>query len=216
MTAPDPEPVEIVPRNRPIVSYKELLLQLLIVTAGVLIALLLESLVEWNHYRNLVVQARQMIAREIADNKKEVGTVLTSSAVRAKEIESALKLANDLLASGKSEIRKVQLNVTLADLSTASWQTAERTGAVARMDYAEVQEYSRLYGVQDLLAAQQRRAFERLTQAIAITSHGSPDDAPPRDIEAFRQHLIALRAELTMVEQLARRLNEDYQRMLER
>lgn len=216
MAAPDPEPVAIVPRNRPTVSYKELLLQLVIVTAGVLIALLLESLVEWNHYRNLVVQARQMIAREIADNKKEIETVLASTEAEAQSIEGALQLANDLLASGKSEIRKFRLDVNLADLSAASWQTAERTGAVAHMDYAEVQEYSRLYGVQDLFAAQQRRVFERLTQAIGILSHGSPDDAPARDIEAFRQHLLALRADLTMMEQLARRLNEDYQRMLER
>jgi hypothetical protein len=216
MTAPDPEPVEFVPRSRPIVSYKELLLQLVIVTAGVLIALLLESLLEWNHYRNLVVEARQMIAREIADNKKEIESVLASSEPQTKNIEGALRLANDLLASGKSEIRQVDLGVTLADLSTASWQSAERTGAVAHMDYAEVQEYSRLYGVQDLFAAQQRRGFERLTQAIGILGHGSPHDAPPRDIEAFRQHLLALRADLHMVDQLAMRLNEDYQRMLER
>src|SRR5262245_25696016 len=62
-------PVEIHPPHAAAHSLKEFLLQLLTITAGVLIALLIEGMVEWNHHRTLVREAKEMIAREIADNK---------------------------------------------------------------------------------------------------------------------------------------------------
>ena len=54
-------------------SFKELLVQLFTITLGVLIALGLEGLVEWQHHRSLVREAREMIDREIEDNRKDLG-----------------------------------------------------------------------------------------------------------------------------------------------
>lgn len=191
-------------------SYRYFLIELLIVTSGVLIALSVDSLREWNQYRMLVREARATIAREIADNKREVDVFLSEIPDRKTHISNALTLANDLLTTKKSNIQQFKLGFSIAELSAASWQSAERTGALSHMDYSEVQRYSRLYAFQELFAAQQRQAVQRLASAIAILSDTTPHEAHPDDLRAFRQELLVLGADLKVEEQLAGRLTELY------
>ena len=66
------------------------------------------------------------------------------------------------------------------------------------MDYGEVQELSKLYGWQDLVAQQQRRALDRLTLASGMLRTGSFADLEPRDYQAFRDAVLALRGDLGM------------------
>ena len=168
--------VEVHPHDS-IHSFRDFLLQLVTITAGVLIALSLEGLLEWNHYRILVREARDTIALEIADNRKEVDIALAGLDERKKNLETALQLANELLNAKKSDVHEIKLESNIAELGASSWQSAERTGALGHMDYAEVQRYSRIYALQDLYADHQRRSLERLAAALAILSNGDPHQA---------------------------------------
>jgi hypothetical protein len=199
-------PVEIHPPHQPIHSVRDFLLQLVTITAGVLIALSLEGLLEWNHYRMLVREARETITREIADNRKELESSLANLATRQKDLDAALRMTSELLESKKSEVKQISLGFSFAELSTAIWQSAERTGAVAHMDYPEVPEYSRLYAAQQLFADHQTRMLERVAAALAITGAGDPHAATVRDLEVFRQQVLALRADLAILQQLGRQL----------
>jgi hypothetical protein len=190
--------------------YRYFFIELLIVTSGVLIALSVDSLREWNQDRMLVSEARATIAREIADNKKEVDISLSEVEPRKTNIRNAVTLANDLLATRKSAIREFRLGFSIAEVSAAGWQSADRTGALSHMDYSEVQKYARLYAFQELFAAQQRQAVQRIASAIAILSDANPHDAQPDDLRAFRQHLLALGGELEVERQLAERLSGLY------
>ena len=78
------------------------------------------------------------------------------------------------------------------------------------MGYSEVQKYSRLYAFQDVFAAQQRQAIQRIASASAFLSDVNPHDAQPDDLRAFRQHLLALGGELDVERQLAERLSGLY------
>lgn len=78
-----------------------------------------------------------------------------------------------------------------------------------------MQRYSRIYALQDLYADHQRRSLERLTAALTILSNGDPYQAPARDLEAFRQQVMALRADLVLDDQIARRLAEVYRTAFE-
>src|ERR1044071_518176 len=64
--------MEIHAPEKPILTLKETIVHLAIVTAGILIALSLEGLVERQHHRSLVREARANIATEIQDNRKEL------------------------------------------------------------------------------------------------------------------------------------------------
>ncbi len=207
--------MEIHPPHAPAHSFKDFAIQLVTITAGVLIALSVESVREWNHYRTLVTEAREMIGREIADNKKEVAGILDRIADRHTNLKAGIQLADQLLAKKEPTVHQVNLNLEVADLGTASWQTAERTGALGHMDYAEVQKYARLYSHQELYAQRQRLAMDQLGLAMGLLQ-GNPSEATPSDLEQFRQRVIELRATLEIEEQLGRRLVKEYEETIEK
>jgi hypothetical protein len=215
------ESMEIHPPHGPIRSFKEFSVQLITITTGILIALSLEGLVEWNHYRALVREARATISREIADNTKELDEVLAESDTRTTSLDTALRLIDELVSETKSggknsRTEKINLGFTMADLSMASWHSAERTGALGHMEYSEVQQYSQLYDTQQLFAQQQRRSLERLALTLSVLGHGDSRSADPKDLEALRQHILALRGELVIEEQIGRQLAEVYQTALKK
>jgi hypothetical protein len=198
---------------RPKLSY--LATELVIVTAGVLIALLVQNFVESSQHRSLVREARATIAHEIADNKKALEGALAGFDERRRDLATGLKLADELIASGKSSVSSLNLGLALPELSTASWQSAERTGALSYMEYDEVQAYSGLYGRQQLFMSRQRESLEHLAAAMTILgASDNPHRSSTKDLEMFRQHVLALKADLVIEEQLGRKLAETYQQHL--
>ncbi len=196
-------------------SWRDFGLQLVTITAGILIALSLEGVRESFHNRSLVREARENIRRELADNINELDGELRGMAAQKARLDDALKFADEMLASGRSTINQLQLNVSNATLRTASWQTADRTGALAHMDYGEVQKFAGTYAGQELYAVTQRRAFEQFASALAIMSAGDPTAAQRADVEQFRHRVLELRGEIYVLESLGAGLKEGYRRALE-
>lgn len=212
------EPVDVAPpppaRKYDLADY---LFQFIVITAGVLIALLLNGLVQWNDNRSLVAQARATIAQEIGENKKDMDNTLAGIADDMKRFDTAIQFATDMLTAKKTTINELNLHLNFADVSAAGWRTAERTGALSHMPYAEVQRYSLLYDLQDLYTEQQRELLGQLGAASAMLSGDfNPDNPRPRDLEVFRERVMQLRSSLTIHEQMARRLAERYAEALAR
>jgi hypothetical protein len=63
------------------------------------IALLINGMVEWNHNRELVAEARATIAREIADNKKDLDATVASFPRDQEALTSAIQFADRLAES---------------------------------------------------------------------------------------------------------------------
>ena len=199
-------------------SWKDFLVQLLTITAGILIALSLEGIRESFRDRALVREARENIRREIADNVRELDDEIAHMDERGKKLDTARRLAADLLKTKRTDIHQFDLGLTFPTLSAASWQTAERTGAFAHMDYAEVQKYANIYDFQNFLTQQHSRAFDALSAALGIlaaSEDGDPTKAPPADIERFRQQIVTLRSIIFVEEQMARTASERYKKALE-
>ncbi len=185
--------------------------QFITITIGVLIALLINGLVEWNRDRELVADARRMIALEIADNKKDIDATLSGVKGDIEKFESAIQFATDMLTKKKTTITELNFHLNLADLSATSWRTAERTGALSHMEYSEVQKYSKLYDFQDLIVEQQRNLVGQLGLVTAILSPDfDPDNPNPRDLELFRERAMTLRAALAVHAEMAKRLADNY------
>jgi hypothetical protein len=198
-------------------SFADYGFQFITITAGVLIALLINGLVEWNRNQQLVQTARATILREIANNKTDLEATQSSFASDQEAMLNALTFADDLLAKRKISTATVNLHLNLADqISDAGWRTAERTGALSHMDYAEVQKYSALYSFQDLLMQTQRQALAQLTLTLSLFEGGF-DPAHPnlKDLEAFRARVLDLKATLTMHEKFAKKMAEHYEAALE-
>jgi hypothetical protein len=73
-----------------------------------------------------------------------------------------------------------------------------------------VQQYSRLYELQELFVGHQRRSLDRATGALAIISSGDPHGASASDLEAFRHQVLGMSGDLIIMEQLGRRLSDSY------
>ena len=185
--------------------------QFITVTAGVLIALLINELVVWKQNNDLVAEARTMIQREIADNKKDLEATVSSFPRDREAMEASIKFATDMLATQQTTVTSLQLHYDLADLSDTSWRTAERTGALSHMDYGEVQRLSKLYDFQDLFVLQQRAILSQLTLASSMLQGDfNPDKPNQKDLETFRARVKELRAAIGIQEDFAKRLAENY------
>ena len=92
------------------------------------------------------------------------------------DLAQGLRLADDLLKDGTSDVHELNLGFSFPSLNRAAWQTAERTGALALMDYDEVKELSELYELQDLVVGSQRQLLDRLAGLSAIMGAGEGGD----------------------------------------
>jgi hypothetical protein len=158
-----------------------------------------------------VAQARVMIAREVADNLKELeglpGVIEKSRA----DIENGLNLASDLLKKGKTDIHSVNLGFNLPSLTSTSWQTAQQTGALAHMEYEEAQKYSGLYYRQAMFDVQQTKAIDLVARGSMLMANSfEPERADPQDVRRFRDELMLLQANLLVTQQLGEQLMKAY------
>jgi uncharacterized protein (UPF0297 family) len=199
----------------PFSSFKDFVVEIATIVVGVLIALSFEGLREWNHNRTLAREARDTIIRELTDNKKAVDGDLRNLPTRKKHLDEALQFADDILKSGKTAMHTIEIRAAFNDLSMASWQTAEHTGALGQMSYAEVQKYAAVYALQEIYQTQERRSMEHVSSATAALAGGDPTRLPRTDIDRFRAQLLTLRADLLVEEQLGRQLSERYAKALQ-
>jgi hypothetical protein len=90
-------------------------------------------------------------------------------------------------------------------------------GALAHMDYSEVQHYASVYMTQDFLVQQHRTALDAASAALGILSagEGDPTAAPPAEIDHFRQQVITLRSIVFVEEQMSHRMSEVYTKALQ-
>jgi hypothetical protein len=206
--------VEIHAPDKPIHSLKDLSIHLATITAGTLIALSLEGILEWNHHRNLVREAKENIIIELAGNKRAVEKSLQSLPERVKNYRNALNFANDRLERKHTNINEMMIGFMVPSVSAVAWKTAETTGALGHMKYAEVQKYAEVYDVQDLYVRAEAQKLQRVSQVEAILMGGDPNEANLKDIESFRQQILVSLADLTTEEHLAKTLSEAHGKLL--
>jgi hypothetical protein len=173
--------------EHPIRSFKDILVHLAIVTTGIPIALSLEGLLEWNHQRHLVREARENLRSEVKDNRMELANQLAFMP----DIQKGHRKILRWLAQS-SQVRKntsqVSFSLTFrrAELSHTSWTTAQVVGALSLMRYSEVKRAADLYELQEEFGRLQSRAEDATISALTFfeTGEGDPTKASDADVEA--------------------------------
>jgi len=174
---------------------RHFLLQLLPVTAGILIALLIDGLVELQRERALVSAARSAIAAEISANASDLNAKLAALTTMQDDLARVSQLVDDILNSGRTAIDEFGYDMPRANLDRASWESAERTGALGYMDYEDVRKYSGLYALQDRVQESQRDVLARLP-VLGIIVHAMSSGDP----EGYVQDLQNKRADVAEVQ----------------
>ena len=196
-------------------SVGEWLFQLATITIGVLIALSFDSLLTWNADRMLVNEARANIALEIEDNRRDLDAHLATYEERIVRLDNVLKLLDQQDAGVELKTGEIDIGAGFPSLNDAGWQTARQTGALALMDYGDVQGLAEIYALQALVAENLRPSLLIVSQAGAIVYTASDPLALPTPArDSLRARTLELRGLVMIDDQLGRQLLAGYDERL--
>src|SRR5215471_3714850 len=122
--------MEVHPPHGAVKSLKEVLRELSIITAGILIALSLDGLLAWKHHHDLVREARANIISEIRENQRELGKEIEALQKMDQQFQVLIDLVHHLEVNRKTPISELHYGFTVAELHSTSWNSATTTGAV--------------------------------------------------------------------------------------
>jgi len=203
--------MEVHAPEHPVHTWKEFFRHIAIVTTGILIALSLEGLLEWRHYRSVAREARENILREIADNQGRLEAIRGAQERVKRGTDEILEFIAGVMAKTRKPEGEVGFYFPLVQLSAASWNSAQATGALGHMKYAEVQQYATVYELQTQLSGVQQQL---LRDAAAMAAVPSPSSATVAELEAWRQKVLNGKASYHVELQLAEGLNDAYRKAL--
>src|SRR5262245_57184115 len=134
--------MEIHSPHRHVTSLKELFRELLTITAGILIALSLNGIVDWRHHHDLAREARANIVSELRGNQRELSTELRDLDKTEAQVRALIALVHQMEAAPAQVVQSVPYAWSLVELHATSWNTAQSTGALSYMPYEEVKRYT--------------------------------------------------------------------------
>ncbi len=154
-----------------IVGWKDFLVHLLTITIGLLIAVGIEGCVELHREHKLVQEARETMREEILYNvgqmKQAVGNLKTQRETMQKNIDVLTRIQENPKDKAAQDA-SITANYSIVGLRETAWKTAQTTGALAFMPYAEAQRYSEVYGTQKEFLDQQNKTLEDEAQFLGL------------------------------------------------
>lgn len=193
-------------------SFKDALVHIGLITIGVLIALSFEGVSTWREHRALAREARENIASELADNRKELVGEIAGMKKATANVAHALAVVERIQKTKTvTDKDSVDLAFGLAILPSVSRTTAEVTGALALMQYEEVKRFSGVYLQQSEYLRMQSETATQITRAISLASvFAEPATATPREFDDLTSYLRLATASLYTQQQFAEQLVKAY------
>jgi ribosomal protein RSM22 (predicted rRNA methylase) len=162
-------------------GFSEFLVHLFTITVGLLIAVQIESFVEWRHHLHLAEEARVALRAEIQHNLGELKAAQSGLKAWREQIDADFKVMQRIQENpndSKAQHSALSVNYSFITLSDTAWRTAQSTGALAYMPYEEAEQYSSIYQTQASLLALQSKPTEDAVGIIGLTArynfHSSP------------------------------------------
>ncbi len=141
----------------------EFFLHLFTITVGLLIAVQIESCVEWRHHVHLAEEARFSLRTEIEQNLKGLNEAQLGLKEWRKVIDDdlvAMQRIQDHPNDPKAQHTSLTVNFGGISLSDTAWKTAQSTGALAYMPYEEAERYATIYQAQAALLAMEDKPLD--------------------------------------------------------
>lgn len=199
-------------------SLRWFLAEIAIVTVGILIALSVDGIAEARKERKLVREAIGHLESEMRENKRDMDKVMPFVAERRRHLTETLALVETLIDhrergvpyEGRTNQSVVKFGL---DLPVTAFRTAETTGALGHMSYAQVSRYAQVYGVQQEFM----RLYARMQDhhvGIAVLARIQLVKLSAAELVGWRQSLAVALSHLDELESMGRVLLRGYQRGL--
>ena len=208
--------MEIHAPHEPILSFREFLVHLSMVTVGILIALGLEQSVEAYHHHELAEEAQTNMTTEITDNKRELDNHLSGLDTIEKQRDDDIKVVDQLLAHQHLHELNIGLGFSGPTLNSASWTTASSVGALAYMEYGTVKRFAEVYKLQDLYERLQNDEINDVQKGVGMLASlkNGPEKVSDGELRAIKQQLQQGTAALTVIGQVGKQLSAEYDKVL--
>jgi hypothetical protein len=157
--------------HRPIHGWKDFLLHLVVITVGLLIAVGIEGCVELHREHKLVREARETMREEIqhnSDKMKDAVVTLDQQRETMKKNIAALTRIQENPKDKEAQNAQIDADFSIIGLRETAWKTAQTTGALSFMPYAEAQRYSDVYGAQKDFLDEQDKILEDEAQFLGL------------------------------------------------
>jgi hypothetical protein len=187
---------------------RSIVVELATITAGVLIALSIDSAAEWYHHRALVQEARANITTELRSNRGELDGFLKRIPEMRGQLGKALELVS-ALEKRQPIGNKLELGINIAQLSRSSLETAQATGAQGFMAYEEVKRYADAYGLQQQFSVLQEQLLEQWIPLLNF-SHVGPDNMNDRELGELKTRTLTVMSYLHVQDGVGKGLLEQY------
>jgi hypothetical protein len=184
------------------------LFELATITAGVLIALSIDSAVDWYRERALVREARANISSELRSNRAELDRFLQRIPAIREQMGKALDLVAALEAR-RSAGNELELGFNIIQLNRSSLDTAQATGAQGFMNYEEVNRYTKVYGLQQQFNVLQERLLAEWIPLLNF-SHVGPDKMNERELSDLKVRTLTVMSYLHVQAGVGKGLLEQY------
>jgi hypothetical protein len=157
--------------HHPIGGWKDFFVHLVTISVGLLIAVGIEGCVELHREHKLVREARETMREEIQHNSDSMkGAVVKldqQQAVMKKNIETLTRIQENPKDKALQDA-EISADFSIVGLRETAWKTAQTTGALSFMPYAEAQRYSDVYGTQRGFLDQQDKILEDEAQFLGV------------------------------------------------
>jgi hypothetical protein len=158
--------------HHPIGGWRDFFIHLITITVGLLIAVGIEGCVELHREHKLVREARETMREEIrlnSDTMKDVqGSVKKQRATMEKNIQTLTRIQENPGDKSAQKNASISAEYSMVGLRDTAWKTAQTTGALAFMPYAEAQRYSDVYGAQKDFLEVQDKILEDEAQFLGV------------------------------------------------
>jgi hypothetical protein len=176
-------------------GYRDFFLHLFTITIGLLIALGLEAGVEAVHHRHEREEAEMLIRREIQNNLNTLNQGAPTAIAELTRMTAVLKTLEARTQSQPGVLTESDFAFHEAPMQDAAWRTASTTGALAYMEYRQVERFSDAYKEQALLQTMEEQALDDYLELMAIlVHHGEAGLVTPeaaKDAIPFARRIIA-------------------------
>ena len=172
-------PAETAGRSHHAFGWRYIMVELAIVTAGLFIALMLNSVVEWVHHKQLVRDARRNMQHEIGQNRQIIRKDLVDLKATLGRVEANIAQLHRMLRDPSAH-GTLSTEIIYNGLDDAAWQTTRNTDALSYMPFDEAQRYSDLYGTIDYVNGRALTLVDTNFNSMAPAEMGYPTGQLPQ------------------------------------
>jgi hypothetical protein len=208
--------LDVHPPHEPMHGWRDFLLHLTTITIGLLIALGLEGLVEWQHHRHLVHEAEASLRQEIQSNESDLAGILADVHKQQGELGQDVVILQQIIANPKIPPHGLSIGFRVTGLDDVSWKTAQNTGALSYMPYAVAQDYAGIYYLQDEFDRAELEGVRATVLAAAMfANHEFTDPALIVEKNKKRiERIEVVQGQLFVLDSLVKGLDSEYKKFL--